>query len=93
MHDDETSRRSAGARTSRMLDTLVACGPLAAHALAAEERHQQALHKAAVWAATDGAAAHQRGAWRCRLGLLLIRAGNRLQGGTPPVIEAAGTAD
>jgi hypothetical protein len=72
--------KAADARSRHLLDTIVACGPYAAHMLAAEERRQEAEHMAALWAATHAARERTPGAGRRWLGTLLVRLGGRLLG-------------
>jgi hypothetical protein len=93
MNYGESSRRAAAARRKHVLDTIVSCGPMAALVLAAEERHQDAERQAAIWTATRAEDVRTGGAWRRRLGLLLIRAGHRLQGARQPAVEITGTAN
>jgi hypothetical protein len=76
--------RAANARRNQLLDIMVNSGSLAGHVLAAEERHRDARRLAAIRAATRNANARPSGAWCQRLGTYLIRAGNHLQGATPP---------
>jgi hypothetical protein len=63
-----------------LVDTIVTCGPLAAHVLMAEERHREAEQMAALWALTHANRMRAPGAGRRWLGTLLVRVGGRLQG-------------
>jgi len=84
MHARETPHyRAVDGRRNRVLDTIVDCGPLAAHVLAAEDRQRQAVDRAAVWAETHGPRERTPSRWRCWSGTLLVRVGRRLQGTAP----------
>src|SRR5215211_95124 len=77
--------RTSKDATSQMLDTIVACGPLAANVLAAEERHLEAQQYATQWTATHPDRTQGPRAWRHWSGKLLVRVGHRLEGAASTV--------
>jgi hypothetical protein len=84
MYPQETPHyRAVDARRNRVLDTIVDCGSLASQVLAAENRQQQAVDRAAVWAATHAPRERTPSRWRCWFGAVLVRVGRRLQGAAP----------
>ena len=76
--------KTTGPRDGHVLTTIVDCGPLAARALAAEERHREGVQMAAVWRATHPDGTRTPRSWRLGLGTLLVRLGTRLGGTVTP---------
>lgn len=76
---ERTISRTVERQTRYLLDVIHACGPMAGHYLAQEDRRRDARQCAAIWSATHSVRRGTPGAWRRRCGAVLVRAGTRLQ--------------